>query len=275
MNNEFSGLTVMIEVGLNLVEEILPEINENLNEKLQDIFKSFLLNIVSFEDSSKKLINLIGKNDPLIKVKEIITQPLEPLPYVHYHEESSDSEYSNNFSRKKTRTWTNIEDQRLLAGVFRYGSENWKMIARFVGNGRTRAQCSQRWVRGLNPKISKKNWNDEENKLLEELVKLHGNKSWTKISASFGHRSDVQCRYHYKQLINSGTINEFNIEEKNDIITLKQDKFEIEKKNKIFNLSDLIISTSKKTFYSNNNINQKSFPVLPYNDLELFLNHFK
>jgi len=30
------------------------------------------------------------------------------------------------------------------------------VVASFVGNGRTRAQCAQRWSRGLNPKICKK-----------------------------------------------------------------------------------------------------------------------
>jgi hypothetical protein len=45
--------------------------------------------------------------------------------------------------RRRPHPWTGIEDTRLLAGVFRYGLENWSLIAGFVGNDRTRAQCAQ------------------------------------------------------------------------------------------------------------------------------------
>ncbi|OHT16504.1 hypothetical protein TRFO_41773 [Tritrichomonas foetus] len=111
-------------------------------------------------------------------------------------------------SRKKTRTWTNTEDQKLLAGIARYGLDNWQMVAKFLGGGRNKAQCSQRWARCLNPKISKKGWTSEDDKKLKELVELHGEKNWTKIASIFGNRSDVQCRYHYRQLMSaSGNTN--------------------------------------------------------------------
>lgn len=101
---------------------------------------------------------------------------------------------------KKTRPWTTPEDIRLLAGIYRYGLDNWSTVAFFVGNGRTRGQCAQRWSRGLNPRLSKDTWSSEEERLLVMLVRRFGDKAWTRIATIMGRRSDVQCRYHYQQM---------------------------------------------------------------------------
>jgi hypothetical protein len=98
------------------------------------------------------------------------------------------------------KMWSTYEDSRLLAGIYRYGVNNWAPISRFVGNSRTRAQCAQRWGRGLNPRICKSSWDPSEDLRLVQLVQTYGDKAWTKVSGSMGNRSDVQCRYHYHQL---------------------------------------------------------------------------
>jgi hypothetical protein len=110
--------------------------------------------------------------------------------------------------RRKIREWTQWEDQRLLAGIYRYGLGNWRSIADFVGNDRTRAQCCQRWCRGLDPNIVKGNWTRETDEQLLALVALHGNKCWTQIAAELGNRCDVQCRYRYHQLAKSPNFEE-------------------------------------------------------------------
>lgn len=106
----------------------------------------------------------------------------------------------NDFS-KKTRPWSLKEDNRLLGAIMRFGLDNWSKVSKFVGNNRTRGQCSQRWSRGLNPSISRFEWSPQEDSTLLNYVKIHGNKKWSKISSLIGNRSDVQCRYRYKQLI--------------------------------------------------------------------------
>jgi hypothetical protein len=103
-------------------------------------------------------------------------------------------------SRARAHLWTSYEDQRLLAGMHRFGMDNWQIIANFVGNGRTKAQCSQRWFRGLDPSISKDHWSVEQDTKLIELVAYYGDKSWRRIASELGDRCDVQCRYRYKQL---------------------------------------------------------------------------
>ncbi|OHT13002.1 Myb-like DNA-binding domain containing protein [Tritrichomonas foetus] len=112
--------------------------------------------------------------------------------------------YSSNssFSRKrKLNPWEQCEDIRLLAAIHKYGFENWVSVAKFVGHSRTRAQCSQRWNRGLDPHLRKCRWTPEEEEKLKELIVQHGLKAWTQIAQKLGNRSDVQCRYHYNQML--------------------------------------------------------------------------
>jgi hypothetical protein len=99
--------------------------------------------------------------------------------------------------RKAPMRWTAEEDQRLLTGIEAHGLNNWSLVASVVGGSRTKAQCAQRWSRGLDPKIAKSNWCCEEEQKLLDLVQVHGLKSWTKICQEMGNRSDVQCRFRY------------------------------------------------------------------------------
>jgi hypothetical protein len=78
---------------------------------------------------------------------------------------------------------------------------DWRAIAHFVGNSRTKSQCRQRWTRGLDPNINKTKWTPEQDSRLLMIVQIFGSKSWSKVSGELGNRCDVQCRYRYKQLI--------------------------------------------------------------------------
>ena len=103
--------------------------------------------------------------------------------------------------RKPGRQWSREEDLKLCKAVENYGTEDWNFIAQVVGGGRTRQQCHQRWFRGLDPTISRERWSPEEEKLLLKYIKEEGLKAWTKIAKKIGTRNDVQCRYHYKQIL--------------------------------------------------------------------------
>ena len=209
MSEENLGTEVMVELALNTVEAMFPTLSESLKDQSAEVFRAFAEQRITFEDASNQITAILGKNDPLVKIKNIMELPPTPLPYVEteLQDDPGEKGFTGQNVRKKTRTWSVMEDNRLLAGVYHFGTENWKSVAQFLGSGRNRAQCSQRWTRCLNPRISKKNWSEEENRQLEELVRINGDKSWTKISALMGNRSDVQCRYHYRQLKNeSGNI---------------------------------------------------------------------
>jgi hypothetical protein len=98
------------------------------------------------------------------------------------------------------RMWTSGEDCRLLCGIYRFGLNSWAQVAKFVGSSRTRAQCAQRWSRGLDPRICKRSWDPGDDRKLMRLVSEFGECSWMKVSSLMGNRSDVQCRYRYCQL---------------------------------------------------------------------------
>ena len=204
MSGEHIGSEVMVELALNIVEEKFPTLSETDREHAAEIFRAYSEQRIPFSDASQQIIAVLGTNDPLVTIKNIIELPPTPLPYVEteLQDDTGDKGFPGHNLRKKTRTWTIMENNRLLAGVYHYGTENWKSVAQFLGSGRNRAQCSQRWIRNLNPRISKKHWSEEETNRLEELVGIYGDKNWTKISALMGNRSDVQCRYHYQQMKN-------------------------------------------------------------------------
>ncbi|KAK8892061.1 hypothetical protein M9Y10_029283 [Tritrichomonas musculus] len=209
MNTDsYIGLNLLVDVAISYVDGFTSHLTDAMRDLLSKNFSDYLHKRITYEQCQKVLLQQIGRDDALVQLNEIMTLPEEPLVYHDQHELDFGISNSNDGKqvspiRKKTRTWTGMEDKRLLAGVARYGTDNWQMVAHFVGNGRNRAQCSQRWTRGLNPKISKKNWTVEDDKQLQELVELYGDKSWTKIANILGNRSDVQCRYHYRQLTNS------------------------------------------------------------------------
>jgi len=164
------------------------------------IITQFIRKQIQYDVACQLFSKAFGTSAPIDRLQSIIDTSSDPIP-----SPEGGSDEDSNF-RKKSRAWTQYEDQRLLAGIYRHGIENWTSISCFVGNGRTRSQCSQRWYRGLDPKISKTHWMKNEDDALISLVKLHGDKAWTQIATKIGSRSDVQCRYRYKQLLKEGAL---------------------------------------------------------------------
>jgi hypothetical protein len=201
MSEERLGLRFLVEVGLSYVEGIFPNIDTTLYDQLGQIFSAYLRGRMPYEVAHQYFLSILGRVDPLTHIRDIAQLRDEPIPSNDGQSQDSGEEGHN---RKKTRTWTAYEDQRLIAGIFRYGLDNWTLVAEFVGNNRTRAQCSQRWSRGLDPRICKKHWSSEEDAQLISLVRTYGEKAWTKIASCLGNRSDVQCRYHYRQITKDG-----------------------------------------------------------------------
>jgi len=194
--SEKPGHQIMLSVGMSFIEAVCPSIEKSQHSQLKNCLDCFLRGIWTFEACSETFTKVLGRNDPIVHIKNLVNLNNEPIPPKNDHDDCSEEIYP----RRKTRTWSSYEDERLIAGLYRYGLENWSQVSSFVGNSRTRAQCSQRWYRGLDPKICKKNWTEDEDHQLMELVHLYGDKAWTKIASILGNRSDVQCRYHYKQI---------------------------------------------------------------------------
>ena len=191
------GAPALLEVGSSDIDQIDPPLPEDVRARLVQAIACFFNNTLSFEAT--------GSSQIIDKLKEIIDISDDPQTYkdqlmnsLSDDPEASDFDLSS--GPKKTKPWSPSEDIRLLAGIYKYGLENWSYVASFVGNGRTRSQASQRWSRGLNPRISKDAWTADEDQALMRLVQEFGDKAWTKVASHMGNRSDVQCRYHYNQI---------------------------------------------------------------------------
>jgi hypothetical protein len=153
--------------------------------------------VINLDQAVKTFQEEFGSTDPIEWIKGILDVPNEPLP--------SFQPKPGDLGRRKPHPWTRFEDQRLIAGIHRFGCDNWGLIANFIGNSRTRPQTSQRWHRVLDPRITRDVWTKDEEERLVALVDQYGLKAWIKVAKDLGSRSDVQCRYRYNQLKAEGT----------------------------------------------------------------------
>ena len=78
--------------------------------------------------------------------------------------------------------WTTEEDAIVKDTVLRYGAGNikWSVIAKQLP-GRIGKQCRERWFNHLDPDIKKGDWSTEEDDILFETQRLHGNR-WSEIA---------------------------------------------------------------------------------------------
>lgn len=210
MNRSFVGQHSIIEYILAQAIGIFPDMEPQMQQLLKDSLSSYIHQTTSYENCSQLFCTCIGSSSPVDALKSIldcnidqkedaVTQDVNSSESNLAYDNSDDGS-SQSGGRKRARPWNQQEDRRLLAGILRHGTDNWSLVSEIVGPSRTRAQCSQRWFRGLDPRISKKRWNIEEDKKLLEFVEEYGETAWAKIASSMGNRSDVQCRYHYQQL---------------------------------------------------------------------------
>ncbi|KAH0789807.1 Myb-like DNA-binding domain containing protein [Histomonas meleagridis] len=192
----------LLDVAMGYVKGCAPELaDEQIKNEIRNAFGGFIMGTTSREEIAALLEKHTGSLQALQKVEAILGMLDQPPPA------PKTEVYSESFAlRKKVRPWIQSEDFRLLAGIHKYGVDNWVAISKFVGNGRTRAQCAQRWARGLDPRISKDQWSPEDDEKFISLLNSGSSKGWTSIAAQMGNRSDVQCRYHFMQMVKEGKI---------------------------------------------------------------------
>ena len=169
--------------------------NQSIIDKAFEVLQSVIRGLIPQEQGRKQVEQLLGTSEPADRIISILNVPLNN-DYIKFEYEL-EAKNSNKGTQSLVKNWTRNEDNRLLAGIHRFGLNNWTKVAEFVGNNRTKAQCSQRWMRGLDPKIVKGPWTEEEEEELFRLISIYGDRSWKKIATLMPNRSDAQCRYHY------------------------------------------------------------------------------
>jgi hypothetical protein len=179
----------LLEVAMSYVSESLnPDGMALARRTIADFIKQKL----SHAQACKALSPILGSSDALTRIRAILEVTNDPIPT------PADDRPAE--TRAKQRHWSSAEDARLLAGIHRFGLDAWQSVATVVGNGRSKAQCAQRWTRGLDPKLRKCTWTAQEDRQLVMLVLQHGPNRWTRIANEIGNRCDVQCRYRFKHL---------------------------------------------------------------------------
>ena len=198
------ALAPLVAVGVSFVAELFNnKPSQVVLTNAENFFRSYLKGEIPYHTAAQLFMANFSSTKPLDKITAILNMQDKPLPNLSDYP----IEAKAFLLRKKSRPWSEYEDLRLMAGINKYGLDGWGSVAQFVGNSRTKAQCCQRWVRGLDPRISKVQWTEDEDRRLLDLVAKYGQKSWTKIAADLGNRCDVQCRYRFKQLTANNTSN--------------------------------------------------------------------
>ncbi|EAY03553.1 Myb-like DNA-binding domain containing protein [Trichomonas vaginalis G3] len=161
--------------------------------QVKRLFFDLITKKISFQEACKQCFSISQTDKPIKILNEYLC---------HVKSEQLQRNYSKNMISKdvlakKVKAWSPLEDQRLIAAISIYGIENWKQITNFVGNSRTRSQCSQKWNRSLNPLINKNQWTQQEDQALLRATTLYGDHSWARVAEEVEGRTDVQCRYRY------------------------------------------------------------------------------
>ena len=110
----------------------------------------------------------------------------------------NETKQNSHSTQSKKSKWTSEEDDMLRKSVEIHGTKNWTAIATLVP-GRNPKQCRERWTAQLDPNLTKGNWNIEEDMVLLNVQKTHGN-SWAKISTFLPGRSPSAVKNRYNWL---------------------------------------------------------------------------
>ena len=99
----------------------------------------------------------------------------------------------NNKNESNFIPWSREEDEKLKYLILNYENLSWEIISEKI-KGRTAIQCMHRWKNCLNPIIKKGKWDLNEDKIIIDYVKKHGEGNWNLIQSSLVGRTTKQIK---------------------------------------------------------------------------------
>lgn len=92
----------------------------------------------------------------------------------------------------KISAWNQHEDEKLMAITENIENKDWNEICKNFED-KTAVQCFYRYVKVIKPILSSKTWTNEEDELLQNLIKTYGPTKWTEISRKMKKKSRKEC----------------------------------------------------------------------------------
>ena len=125
----------LMDIAIFYVTEVNQSLNDDELNTVKENLQKYIDLEITYDELEKIVVPLVKSSDPFQRIRDIISVGSEPLSDFSLAEEKASR-------RRRTHSWSASEDNRLIFAIHHDGFGDWSNVAAFVGNGRTRSQCS-------------------------------------------------------------------------------------------------------------------------------------